>query len=123
MDILPAVLHQDLRHTGARCFVRSSTVSNDGAVSRNFIEMLFHIVGGSADRSGQFRRRFTPSVWIARVDECKHLAAIHTLLNFINSNSGCFHRSLLDRYSMQLLRLTKARHEVYLTVTLTVRQS
>jgi hypothetical protein len=57
--------------------------------------MLVHFVRGNAYRAGQFRVGFTPRRWIARVDEGKRLTAIHAFLNFINRDSGYFHRSSL----------------------------
>jgi len=83
VDILPSMLHEFLRHTGAGGFVWSTTVSDYGAVSRNFFEMLFHFIGRNPDCSRQFRICFRPRLWIPRVYKRKSLAAIHTLFHFI----------------------------------------
>src|SRR5690349_3379745 len=102
MHILPAMLHQHLRHTGARGLVRSSTVSNDGAITWNLVEVLLHFVGRNPNRARKFRRRLTPRSGIARIDERKHLATSHALFHFVNRNSRCFHLALL------VLRIMKA---------------
>ena len=98
VDILPTILHQFLRHTGAGRFMRSSTVCYDAAVSRNFVEMVSHFIARDPDRSWQFRLCFRPSLWIPRVDKRKRLATIHTLFNFVHSNSGCFHLASLSAW-------------------------
>ena len=54
MHIPPTAVRKFLRHTGARCFVRSSAIGNNGAVFRNFIEVLFKLFLGHPDRIRQF---------------------------------------------------------------------
>ncbi len=38
VNVFPAVVHQQLCHTGTGCFVRSSAVSDDRPVTRDLIE-------------------------------------------------------------------------------------
>src|SRR4029078_4675344 len=49
MNILPTVIDQNLRHTGARCFVRSSAVGDYGAIFGNFSEMLLYFISRNAN--------------------------------------------------------------------------
>src|ERR1043166_1314271 len=67
--------------------------------------MLFDFVRRDANCVRQFCLRLTPRLWIARVDESKRLATIHAFFNFIDSNSGCFHLTLLDRFSSNFCAL------------------
>jgi hypothetical protein len=91
MYIRPTVIREHLRHTGARRLVRSSTVGDDRAVTRNVIEMLFHLVGGDADRARQFRASFSPCCRIACVEKGELLTAIQTLFYLIYSDPRWFH--------------------------------
>ena len=67
MHIFEAVIVQDLRHTGARAFVRSSAIGYDRAISRNVREMFLDLIGRDADCAGQFCFSFRPGFWIASV--------------------------------------------------------
>src|SRR5688572_13845238 len=116
VNVLPTVFHQCLCHTGTRCLVRSSTVGNDCAVARNLIDNLFHFISGDANGARQLAVCFTPRLWIAGVDKRKRLAASHSLLDFIDSNSCCFHVPSLP-ISKQLPHLCGARKPPYLVTT------
>src|SRR5215213_9583248 len=50
VNILPALLKQLERHTGARSFVRSGAVGDDRAAERYLFEVLLDLVRGHADR-------------------------------------------------------------------------
>jgi hypothetical protein len=49
VHVLPPVFHQFERHTSARSFVRSSAVSDDGAVPRDLVRAPIDLVRGRAD--------------------------------------------------------------------------
>src|SRR5215207_3946234 len=91
VHVLPTLLKQLERHTGARPFVRSSAVGDDGAVARYLVEVLLQLTRGDADRPGQFCLRLAPRLRVARVDVCELLAPVQTLFYFVDCDSGRFH--------------------------------
>ena len=54
MHILPTAIGEFLCHTGTRSLVRSSAVSDDGAIVRNLVQVLIDLVSGHPDRARQF---------------------------------------------------------------------
>jgi hypothetical protein len=91
MHILPTAIRELLRHTGARCFVRSGAIGYDGAVLWNFIEVLSKLFLGHPDRIRQFLIRFRPGLRVSDVDKRELLAAIHPFFYFVGRDSGYFH--------------------------------
>jgi len=69
MHVFEVMLFENVRHTGARSFVRSSAIGHDRAVAWNVREMLFDLIGRDANRARQFRVAFRPSLGVACVDE------------------------------------------------------
>jgi len=105
MHIPEALCNQLLRHTGARSFIRSSTISDDRAIARDFRKVLLDIIGRHPDSSGQFCFGFTPGYGISRVNKRKFLPTIHSFLDLVHSDSRSFHfEALLFQHLPILMR-------------------
>ena len=91
MRVFPTAVEEILCHTGTRCFMRSSAVSDDRAIVGNLIQVLVDLVGRHSDRAWQFLIRLSPGLRVPRIDKSELLAAIHPLRNLVWCNSCCFH--------------------------------
>jgi hypothetical protein len=79
VGIVPVLL-KFLRQTGARAFVRSSAVGDDGLVFGDSGQIPFEIVDWNSDRFRYLGVRFGPSLRIADVNDCEILACVHSSL-------------------------------------------
>src|SRR5688572_16834589 len=91
MHVLETAFCKLLRHTGARCLMRSSAVSNHSSIVRNLFEVLLDFIRRNAYSAWQFHSRFSPGFGIASVDKRKLFIAIHSFFNFIHRDSCYFH--------------------------------
>jgi len=91
MHVFPTAIGKFLCHTGTRSLVRSSAVSDDGAIVRNLVDVLIHLVSGHSDRARQFLIGLRPRLRIPRIDKCEPFAAVQPFTNFVDCNSCNFH--------------------------------
>jgi hypothetical protein len=78
---------ENVRRPGARCFLRSSAVGHDGAVTWDVGEMLLSLISRYADGARKFCVGFTPRFRIPRIDEEYVFVTIETRAYLINSDS------------------------------------
>jgi hypothetical protein len=76
MHILPTAIGKFLCHTGTRSLMRSSAVSNDCPIVRNFADVLIHLIGRHSDRSRQFLIGLSPRLRVARIEKRELLSAV-----------------------------------------------
>jgi hypothetical protein len=76
MHVPPAVIDEQLRHTGAGCFMRSSAVGYGCRGLRQVLQVFCNFIDWNTHRSGQLLVRLAPRHRIARVDEHDLFVAI-----------------------------------------------
>src|SRR5262249_9487317 len=94
-DILKGALTRFLRQTGARGFVWSSAVDDDGFVLGKARNILIKGIHQDANRVGQLLTRFRPGLWVARVDEGELLPGFHSSPQLIDDILRVEHTRLL----------------------------
>ena len=94
MHVLPAMISEILRHTGAGCFMWSRAVGYDDAVLWYLVEMFLNLISGDANSIRQFLVCLSPRRRIPCVNKRELFTAIHPLTDFIRSNSRYFHLPL-----------------------------
>jgi hypothetical protein len=86
-DALDAIFFEEERHTGARGFVRSSTVENHFAITRQTVVFLLQFLGVHAESAGNRSGLRIEIHGMAQVDDDEFFAGVNFFLEFVNGDA------------------------------------
>lgn len=91
MNLFPPILQKRLRHTGAGCFLWSSTIGHNRSLCRNLRQPRHRFLRGNPNRAHDFSVGFVPRFRRTGVEKNNLLASLEVFIDLFGCPFGQFH--------------------------------